>query len=173
MHAPRDRARSSGPRTGQLSRSFSFHSNSLRLCHLSGILCTILFSSQPICICIANIHFHSGFMRLPSLLIGFGSFPNVQSVPRNNYIPEESRMSPVADFDGFPAPIHFQKNEANTEAGHHVGVTASGLTSLWRSSGIIRSSRVWTPWTDHFSSFVTNSHIFLRICFCKFLVDLT
>lgn len=39
-------------------------------------------------------------MCLPSLLIGFGSLPNVQSVPRNNYIPEESRMNFVADFDG-------------------------------------------------------------------------
>lgn len=42
-------------------------------------------------------------MCLPSLLIGFGSFPNVQSVPRNNYIPEESRMNSVGDFDGVPA----------------------------------------------------------------------
>lgn len=49
----------------------------------------------------ANIHFHFGFMRPPSLLIGFGSFPNVQSVPRNNYIPEERRMNSAADFDGF------------------------------------------------------------------------
>lgn len=54
---------------------------------------------KPICICIANIHFHFGFMCLPSLLIGFGSFPNVQSVPRNNYIPEEICMNFVTDFD--------------------------------------------------------------------------
>lgn len=54
---------------------------------------------KPICICIANIHFHFGFMCLPSLLIGFGSFPNVQSVPRNNYIPDEICMNFVTDFD--------------------------------------------------------------------------
>lgn len=47
----------------------------------------------------ANIHFHFGFMCLPSLLIGFGSFPNVQSVPGNNYIPKEIRMNFVKDFD--------------------------------------------------------------------------
>lgn len=76
--------------------SFSF-------CHLFGILCTILFSSKPICICIANTHFHFGFMCLPSLLIGFGSFPNVQSVPRNNYIPEEICMNFVTDFDSLSA----------------------------------------------------------------------
>lgn len=39
-------------------------------------------------------------MCLPSLLIGFGSFPNVQSVPSNNYIPEEICMDFVTDFDG-------------------------------------------------------------------------
>lgn len=68
-------------------------------CLLFGILCTILFSSKPICICMANIHFHFGFMCLPSLLIGFGSFPNVQSVPGNNYIPKEIHMNFVKDFD--------------------------------------------------------------------------
>ena len=62
-----------------------------------------MFSSKPICICIANIHFHFGFMCLPSLLIGFGSFPNVQSVPSNNYIPEEICMNFVTDFDGLSA----------------------------------------------------------------------
>lgn len=76
--------------------SFSF-------CHLFGILCTSMFSSKPICICIANIHFHFGFMCLPSLLIGFGSFPNVQSVPSNNYIPKEICMNFVTEFDGLPA----------------------------------------------------------------------
>lgn len=76
--------------------SFSF-------CHLFGILCTIMFSSKPICICIANIHFHFGFMFLPSLLIGFGSFPNVQCVPSNNYIPEEIFMNFFTDFDGLSA----------------------------------------------------------------------
>lgn len=96
MHGLQARARANFP-------DLSLFSNSSRLCHLAGILCTIVFSSKPICICIANIHFHFGFMCLPSLLIGFGSFPNVQSVPRNNYIPEESSMNSVADFDGFPA----------------------------------------------------------------------
>lgn len=42
-------------------------------------------------------------MCLPSLLIGFGSFPNVQSVPSNNYIPEEICMNFVTDFDGLSA----------------------------------------------------------------------
>lgn len=42
-------------------------------------------------------------MCLPSLLIGFGSFPNVQSVPRNNYIPEEICMNFVTDFDSLSA----------------------------------------------------------------------
>lgn len=69
-------------------------------CHHFGILCTIMFSSKPICICIANIHFHFGFMCLPSLLIGFGSFPNVQCVPSNNYIPKEICMNFVTVIDG-------------------------------------------------------------------------
>ncbi len=42
-------------------------------------------------------------MFLPSLLIGFGSFPNVQSVPSNNYIPEEICMNFVTDFDSLSA----------------------------------------------------------------------
>lgn len=79
---------------------FSF---SFSFCHLFEILCTMMFSSKPICICIANIHFHFGFMCLPSLLIGFGSFPNVQCVPNNNYIPEEICMNFVTDFDGLSA----------------------------------------------------------------------
>lgn len=62
-----------------------------------------MFSSKPICICIANIHFHFWFMCLPSLLIGFGSFPNVQSVPSNNYIPKEICMNFVTDLDGLSA----------------------------------------------------------------------
>lgn len=71
--------------------------------HLCGSLCTVMFSSKPICIYIANIHFHFGFMYLPSLLIGFGSFPNVQCVPSNNYIPKEIGMNFVTDFDGLSA----------------------------------------------------------------------
>lgn len=108
------------------------------LCHLSGILCTILFSSKPICICIANIHFHFGFMCLPSLLIGFGSFPNVQSVPRNNYIPEESRMNFVADFDGFSAHRRRQRFiscERRVAWSKDVGVGAVNI----RTSDVIES----------------------------------
>lgn len=42
-------------------------------------------------------------MRLPSLLIGFGSFPNVQSVPSNNYIPKEICIIFVTDFEDLSA----------------------------------------------------------------------
>lgn len=66
-------------------------------------------------------------MCLPSLLIGFGSFPNVQSVPRNNYIPDESRMNFAADFDGFSAtlPFLFPATDEWHEAKCHVVLVGS------------------------------------------------
>lgn len=62
----------------------------------SGTLWRIVFVSKPICVYTANIHFHFRFMFPPSLLIRFGSLPNVQCVPSNNYPCEEMWMNSLS-----------------------------------------------------------------------------